>query len=128
MTWRIRNPSNLDPKYCGFKTKNLKPSYIFCIENVFPKTPTVFLEYFDGQGIRIVNIEPMAVQPSINFGTQRTGRGDSGTGHWIINTATRPHKAVLIAISSLDLRQVQSTTDKNVLNFIKTTLLEFKEL
>ena len=129
MTWRIKNPSNRKAKDCGFETENLKPSYIFCIDNVFPKTPTVSLEYlYEQNSIRIENIEPITVQQPKSIGTQKTGRGDSGTGHWIINTATKPHKAVLIAISSLHQRQAQITTDKNILNFIKATLLKFKEL
>ena len=129
MTWRIKDPSKRKAKDCGFETENLKPSYIFCIDNIFPKTPTVYLEYLSKENsIRIGNIEPITNQQPKNIGTQKTGRGDSGTGHWIINTATKPHKAVLIAISSYDRRQVQITTDKNILDFIKTTLSNFNEL
>ena len=134
MTWRIKNPSKRKPKDCGFETENLKLSYIYCIENIFPKTPTVFLEIKNGKlevlpnGFTIEGMDSMTVQQQKNIGAQRTGRGDSGTGHWIINTATIPHKAVLIAISSLNKRQIQITTDKKILNFIKTTLSNFKEL
>ena len=128
MTWRIKDPSKRKAKDCGFETENLKPSYIFCIDNIFPKTATVFLDYIDGKGMKIENIEPMTFQQLKNIGTQKTGRGDSGTGNWIINTTTKPHKAVLIAISSYDSRQVQITTDKNILDFIKSTLLNFNEL
>ena len=73
-----------------------------------------------------------ATQPD-NIGTQQPSSGDSGTGHWIINTESKPSRAVLVAISThgvdkVQKSQVQRVTHEVILHFIKHTLTLFQEL
>ena len=75
------------------------------------------------------DLKPEIIDPE-NIGTQKTAQGDSGTGHWIINTESEPSRAVLVAMTTKGITaissQVQITTDKKILNFIKKTLIKFE--
>ena len=122
--------------------------HIICIENLFPKTHTFSMTVKDGKvfksqkvpkGFMLKGIDKVTLAQPENIGTQRTGKGDSGTGHWIMNYETYPPKAVLVAISTWSIVNTeesqtgylsthQKTTWKNILDFIKGALVFFEEL
>ena len=146
MTWSIKIPNEHKPE----KERSLYDEpYILCIENVFPKTNTLMLEVNEDRKLDFLHsrfmIVGMDLMPTLqpgNIGTQGTGHMDSGGGHWMINWETYPGRAVLVAITdggvdpesksgfqtSLGYDHEQKTTYKRTLDFIKTTLHEFKEI
>ena len=79
---------------------------------------------------QIEKVDPLPAHG--NIGTQKPSLGDSGTGHWIINTESEPSRAVLVAMTTRGKvamgSQVQITTHRTILNFIKSTLIEFEPL
>ena len=136
MTWSIKDLHSHKPKVCN--SANCPLPYIACMQSIFPKTPTIKIKYKDKNAeerlnteFQIVNVDPL---PDLgNIGTQMPSLGDSGSGHWIINTESEPSRAVLVAMSTQGTKlamgtQVQLTTHKTILNFIKTTLIEFEPL
>ena len=108
-----------------------------CVQSIFPETPTLEIEYMDEHAEKRLDTtyrfgkDDPSPDPK-NIGTQKTGKGDSGTGHWIMNTESKPSRAVLVAMTTRGLRalssQVQITTEETILNFIKETLIEFEPL
>ena len=135
MTWSMKNRLSHKPKVCGLDKKYCTLPYMVCEQGVFPKTPTMFIEYKDEQAekrldtnFRIVKTDPLPILESCtpeNIGTQMTSFGDSGTGHWIINTESKPSRAVLVAMTTQGKiamsSQSQIITDKTILSFIKKT-------
>ena len=137
MTWSMKNQCSHKPKVCGIQQKFCKLPYMVCMQSIFPTTPTMFIKYKDKHAkkrfytdVLMVNVDPSTTPK--NIGTQMTGQGDSGTGHWIVNTESEPSRAVLVAITTRGkvamASQVQITTHETILNFIKTTLDEFESL
>ena len=140
MTWSMKKRRSHKPKVCGVDKKYCKLPYMVCEQSIFPKTPTMFIEYKDEQTekrldtkIRIVKVDPLPILERCtpeNIGTQMTSFGDSGTGHWIINTESKPSRAVLVAMTTQGKRakssQSQITTDKTILSFIKKSLIQLE--
>ena len=133
MTWSIKDLHSHTPKVCNSKDCTLP--YMVCMQSIFPKTPTMRITYLDEHvkgrlkaDFRIDKFD--AIPAPGNIGTQGTGKGDSGTGHWIVNTESEPSRAVLVAMTTKGMTaissQVQITTDKKILNFIKKTLIKFE--
>ena len=108
MKWSITNEHNHNPKLCGLR--QCKLPYTACIENIFPPTPTFHLEEINDIGdlnfrgwdenppipITVDNIDNQRYTEQTNIGTQQTGRGDSGSGHWMYNNEV----AVLVGITT----------------------------
>ena len=136
MTWSIKDLRSHKPKECYSAVCTLP--YMVCMESIFPKTPTMRITYHDEHvkdrlktDFRIDQFEPYVhLYAPGNIGTQGTGQGDSGTGHWIINTESELSRAVLVAITTrgptATSSQNQITTDETILNFIKKTLVKFE--
>ena len=135
MTWSIKDIHSHAPKVCNSPDCTLP--YMVCMQSIFPKTPTMRIIYLDEHvkdrlktDFRIVKRDPFSAPG--NIGTQGIGQGDSGTGHWIINTESEPSRAVLVAMTTRGKvamgSQVQITTHRTILNFIKSTLIEFEPL
>ena len=133
MTWSIKDIHSHSPKVCNSPDCTLP--YMVCMQSIFPKTPTMRIEYLDEHvkdrlktDFRIIKRDPFSAPG--NIGTQGIGQGDSGTGHWIINTESEPPRAVLVAMTTRLVigtsSQVQITTDETILNFIKETMIKFE--
>ena len=133
MTWSITDLHSHAPKVCNSAVCTLP--YMACMQSIFPKTPTMRITYLDEHvkdrlkvDFTIIKRDPFALPG--NIGTQGIGKGDSGTGHWIINTESEPSRAVLVAMSTRGVtgisNQVQITTDETILNFIKETMIKFE--
>ena len=109
-----------------------KLPYMACIQSRFPTTLTAIFEDTTGSGdISHFKNSPTLVKEEIenhsfteqeNIGTQQTGKGDSGTGHWMEND----NRAVLVGFTVAGIyagpQQIQKTTHPEIFQFINDNI------